>query len=184
MNPPGGAGTMAAMFNTGPRALRTAMHTATHAATHAATIRVDTRAWKLQVWISFALAAILCATGLAWLPGRDIDRAFMVMGYLFCLCAAFALSKYVRDNQEQRIDTPLWGLVVWGGFALAMALTAWGLWGMDINPPYKAYLGVSWLYLISSVFTLAKTLRDAYDAQQAQAGTRGHTEAAADAARG
>lgn len=127
-------------------------------------IRHDTRAWKAQVWISFGAATTLCATGLAYLPGHDIDRAFMIMGYLFCLSAAFALSKFVRDNENRREDTPLWGLVVWGGFGLAMALTGWGLWKMDINPPYKAYLGVSWLFLISSVFTLAKTLRDAHEA--------------------
>jgi hypothetical protein len=62
-------------------------------------IRHDTKAWKAQVWISFGAAASLCATGLAWLPGQDIDRAFMVMGYLFCLSTAFAVAKYVRDNE-------------------------------------------------------------------------------------
>jgi len=36
---------------------------------------------------------------------------------------------------------------------------------MDINPTYKAFLGVAWLFLISSVFTLAKTLRDAHEAR-------------------
>jgi hypothetical protein len=34
---------------------------------------------------------------------------------------------------------------------------------MEINPTYRAFLGVSWLFLISSCFTLAKTLRDAHD---------------------
>jgi hypothetical protein len=34
---------------------------------------------------------------------------------------------------------------------------------MEINPTWKAYLVVSWLFLISSAFTLAKTLRDAYE---------------------
>ena len=130
--------------------------------------RRDTRAWKAQVWISFGLAAGLCAIGLAWLPGRDVERAFMVMGYLFCLSTAFALSKYVRDNEQRRTDTPLWGLVVWGGFGGAMALTAWGLWSMEISPPYKAFLGVCWLYLISSVFTLAQPLRDAPEAMAAE----------------
>ena len=131
--------------------------------------RRDTRAWQLQVWILFATAASLCAIGLAWLPGHDIDRAFMVMGYVFCLSTAFALSKYIRDNQHHKVDTPMWGSVVWAGFALAMALTGWGLWRMEVNPAYKAYLGVAWLFLISSVFTLAKTLRDAHEADMQQA---------------
>ena len=130
---------------------------------HTTTPAKDTRAWTLQVWVSFGLSASLCGTGLAYLPGTDLDRAFMVMGYMFCLSTAFALAKYVRDNAQGAADTPMWGLVVWGGFALAMALTAWGLWRMDVNPTYKAYLGVSWLFLISSVFTLAKTLRDAHE---------------------
>ncbi len=132
----------------------------------------DTRAWTLQVWASFGLAVTLCGSGLAYLPGADLDRAFMVMGYMFCLSCAFALAKYVRDNEAQHAtrlaDAPLWGLVVWAGFALAMALTAWGLWRMPINPTYKSFLGVSWLFLISTVFTLAKTLRDAHEARSAE----------------
>ncbi len=130
--------------------------------------RHDTRAWKLQVWISFAVAVTLCVSGLAWLPGQDLDRAFMFMGYVFSLSAVFAVSKHVRDQAQAGSETPLWGLVVWGGFGLAVALTAWGLWRMAINPTYKAYLGVSWLFLVSSVFTLAKTLRDAHEATLAE----------------
>lgn len=131
-------------------------------------IRKDTRAWKAQVWLSFGAAASLCAIGLAWLPGTDLDRAFMVMGYLFTLTTAFTLAKYVRDNEARRSDSPQWGSLVWGGFGAAMALTAWGLWRMDVNPTYKAFLGVGWLFLVSSVFTLAKTLRDAHDAALAE----------------
>jgi hypothetical protein len=125
--------------------------------------RPDTKAWKLQVWASFLLALSLAGTGLAWLPGQDLDRAFMVMGYLFTLTSAFAVAKHVRDNQDRRVDTPLWGAVVWGAFLMAMALTAWGLWRMDINPAFKAFLGVSWLFLVSAAFTLAKMLRDAWE---------------------
>src|SRR4249920_300994 len=77
-------------------------------------IRHDTKAWRMQVWVSFFAAAFLCAVGLAWLPGRDLDRAFMVMGYMFCLSAAFALAKFIRDNAVRPVDTPLWRLVVWG----------------------------------------------------------------------
>lgn len=38
-------------------------------------IRKDTKAWKAQVWLSFGAAVTLCATGLAYLPGQDLDRA-------------------------------------------------------------------------------------------------------------
>ena len=141
-----------------------------------ATIQHDTKAWKAQVWISFAVAASLCAIGLAYLPGQDLDRAFMVMGFGFCLSTAFAVAKYGRDSQARRVDTPMWGTVVWGGFALAMALTGWGMWRMEVNPTYKAFLGVCWLYLISSVFTLAKTLRDAHEALIAHARAEGRAD--------
>ena len=136
-------------------------------------IRKDTKAWKAQVWLSFGAAVTLCATGLAYLPGQDLDRAFMVMGYVFCMSTAFALAKFVRDNELRKTDTPMWSLVVWGGFAFAMALTGWGLVRMEINPTYKAFLGVSWLFLISTVFTLAKTLRDAHEALLAEARREG-----------
>ena len=138
-------------------------------ARYAVPARRDTNTWKLQVWLSFVISAGLCAVGLAYLPGQDLDRAFMVMGYVFCLSTAFALAKFVRDNEANRSDTPMWSTVVWSGVLLAMGLTAWGLWRMEINPTYKAYLGVSWLYLISSAFTLAKTLRDAFEADLADA---------------
>ncbi|MDB5828473.1 MAG: YiaAB two helix domain protein [Variovorax sp.] len=153
------------------------------------TVRRDTRAWQFQVWISFGAAVFLCATGLGWLPGESIDRAFMVMGYVFCLSAAFVLAKFVRDNQRDEGDaagsvpaagdTPMWKLVVWGGFITAMGLTAWGLVRMDINDAYKAFLGVSWLFLISSAFTLAKTLRDRHEADLAHARLAGRREAMA-----
>lgn len=142
-------------------------------------IRRDTGAWRLQVWVSFGLSVMLCGSGLAWLPGADLDRAFMVMGYVFCLSTAFALAKFVRDNQDRPVDTPMWRIVVWTGFALAMGLTAWGLWRMEIQPVWKAYLGVCWLYLISNVFTLAKMLRDAHEADLHEARLQGRRDAAA-----
>ena len=130
-------------------------------------IQRDTRAWRV---------------GLAYLPGRDLDRAFMVMGYVFCLSAAFVLAKFVRDNEKARLerrpaDTPMFRLVVWAGFGIAMALTAWGLLRMEINQTYKAFLAVSWLYLITCTFTLAKTLRDRHEADLAEARLQGRSAA-------
>jgi hypothetical protein len=118
----------------------------------------DTRAWQFQVWASFGVAVFLCATGLAYLPGQALDRAFMVMGYVFCLSTVFVLSKAVRDGHQAALagvpETPMWRLVVWGGFAVAMGLTGWGLLRMEI-------------------FTLAKTLRDRHEADLSEARVRG-----------
>ena len=143
----------------------------------------DSRAWQYQVWISFGIAISMCAIGLAWLPGQHLEQAFMVMGYMFCLSAAFVLAKFVRDNQQSgqgnKGDTPMWRFVVWGGFAMAMGLTGWGLLSMDINPTYKAFLGVSWLYMITTAFTLAKMLRDKHEAVLLQT-ARNHRVARSD----
>lgn len=140
----------------------------------------DSRAWQMQVWISFAIAVFLCGVGLAYLPGKDLDRVFMIMGYLFCLTSAFVLAKFVRDIEKSRVegreaDTPMFRIVVWAGFFVAMALTGWGLARMEINETYKAFLGVSWLFLISSAFTLAKTLRDKHEADVAEARLSSHS---------
>lgn len=127
-------------------------------------IRRDTKAWTVQTWLSFLTAVFLCATGLAWLPGSTMEQAFMVMAYVFSLSAVFVVSKFVRDRDANLNETPMWGWVVWSGFAMAVALTGWGMWNMPVSPNYKAYLLVAWLFMLSSAFTLAKTLRDAYEA--------------------
>lgn len=150
-------------------------------------IQRDSKAWQVQVWVSFAIAVFLCAVGLSWLPGKDLDRAFMVMGYFFCLSAAFVLAKFVRDSEKARVerrpaDTPMFKVVVWTGFFLAMALTGWGLMRMEINETYKAFLGVSWLYLITCTFTLAKTLRDRHEADLNEARLQGRAAGRAEAA--
>ena len=87
----------------------------------------DSGAWQMQVWTSFAIAVFLCGVGLAYLPGADLDRVFMIMGYLFCLSNVFVLSKMIRDNQkarmEGRTDTPMFKYVVWSGFLLVEHVT-------------------------------------------------------------
>lgn len=141
----------------------------------ALSIRRDTKAWKVQVWVSFFIAAFLCGTGLAWLPGALLEQAFMVMGYVFSLSAVFVLSKYVRDCQAHQDDTPMWALVVWSGFGMAISLTGWGMWNMHIDPGYKAYLMVAWLFLLSSAFTLAKMLRDGHEVDLDEAAQSGRS---------
>ena len=175
---------MRSVFNEGPQGQTICMSTSP------ILLQRDTRAWQFQVWVSFGIAVFLCAVGLAWLPGAQLEQAFMVMGYVFCLSAAFVLAKFVRDNDgaARRTgsntgngggagDTPMWKLVVWGGFAVAMGLTGWGLLGMEINVTYKAFMGVSWLYLITTAFTLAKMLRDRHEADLLEARMLGRREA-------
>ena len=81
-------------------------------------VQRDTKAWQLQVWVSFGIAVFLCAVGLAWLPGEQLEQAFMVMGYVFCLSAAFVLAKFVRDNESASRRTGRGGLAKDTGFYL------------------------------------------------------------------
>lgn len=127
-------------------------------------IRRDTSSWTLQVWTSFGLAVAACVVGVWNMPSEDLDRAFLAIGFFFCLFASFTLAKMIRDNRDERIDTGAWVMTVWVGFLVAVVLTAWGLFRMKIGDWEKGYMIVAWLYLVSAVFTLAKTVRDKQEA--------------------
>lgn len=124
----------------------------------------DTQGWRTQVWISFGLALSASAVGVLWLPGQELDRAFLAIGFFFCLFSSFAVAKTIRDNRDGQVDTASWVMTVWIAFAAAICLTAWGLWRMNIEPWQKGFVIVSWLFLVSSTFTVAKTVRDKHEA--------------------
>ena len=128
-------------------------------------MRRDTGSWRLQVWLSFGLAVGACGIGVIQLPGQELDRAFLALGVFFCLFSSFAVAKTLRDNRDGQVDTASWVMTVWAAFAAAIALTSWGLWRMNIPSWEKSYMVVSWLFLVSSTFTLAKTVRDGHEAQ-------------------
>ncbi len=128
-------------------------------------MRRDTGSWRLQVWLSFGLAVGACGIGVIQLPGQELDRAFLALGVFFCLFTSFAVAKTLRDNRDGQVDTASWVMTVWAAFAAAIALTSWGLWRMNIPSWEKSYMVVSWLFLVSSTFTLAKTVRDGHEAQ-------------------
>ncbi|MBC3807794.1 hypothetical protein H8K52_10610 [Undibacterium seohonense] len=125
----------------------------------------DSGGWRLQVWLAFGLAVTACGAGVIQLPGQELDRAFLALGLFFSLFACFTVAKMIRDNRDGAVDTASWTMTVWTGFAAAILLTAWGLWRMNIPVWEKNYMVVSWLFLISSSFTLAKTVRDAHEAE-------------------
>lgn len=128
-------------------------------------VQRDTGSWRTQVWSAFVAALGACLGGMAYLPGQDLDRAFLALGVLFSLFASFAVSKTQRDNRDGQVDTPSWIAMVWIAFAGALTLTAWGIWRMQMDGWIKSYLLVSWLFLLSSCFTLAKMLRDRHEAE-------------------
>jgi hypothetical protein len=109
--------------------------------------------------------AMLCATvGVLQLPGQELDRAFLAIGMFFCLFATFAVAKTIRDNRDGQVDTGAWVMTVWVAFVAAVMLTAWGLYRMKIEEWQKYYMLVTWLFLVSAAFTLAKMLRDEQEA--------------------
>jgi hypothetical protein len=124
----------------------------------------ETGSWRIQVWLSFSIAVFACGAGVIQLPGQELDRAFLALGLFFCLFASFAVAKTVRDNRDGQVDTAAWVMTVWIAFGAAIALTAWGLWRMNIPAWEKNYMMVSWLFLVSTTFTLAKTIRDGHEA--------------------
>lgn len=124
----------------------------------------DTRAWRTQVQVAFGLSVLCAALGVLQMPGQELDRAFLAIGMFFCLFASFSLAKTQRDNRDGQVDTLQWMMTVWIGFAVAVLLTGWGLWRMQIDIWQKYYMLVSWLFLVSSAFTLSKTVRDAQEA--------------------
>ncbi len=139
----------------------------------------DTNGWRMQVRISFALAVCACAVGVLRLPSQELDRAFLAIGFFFCLFTTFAVSKTIRDNRDGQVDTSAWVFAVWTAFGAAVCLTAWGLWRMTIGDWQKSYMVVAWLFLVSTTFTLAKSVRDQQEADLMARGNGGATEAGA-----
>ena len=45
-------------------------------------MRVDTPAWRIQVWTSFAIAVVACGWGMLQAPSGELDRAFLAIGLL------------------------------------------------------------------------------------------------------
>ena len=140
-------------------------------------VQRDTAAWRMQVRLSFILAILCAGVGVLNMPGQDLDRAFLAIGMFFCLFASFSVAKTQRDNRDGQVDTSAWA------FASAVLLTGWGLWRMNIEQWQKYYMLVSWLFMVSSTFTLAKTIRDAQEAELLeQRSARARSGAEADAA--
>ena len=127
-------------------------------------IRRDTSAWILQTWLSFAIAFFLCIVAVWNMPSATLDRAFLAVGMFYVLSATFTLSKTIRDNAQEKLDTPSWIIQVWLSFGIAVSLTGWGIFRMNVEYWHKWFVLGSCIFLLSAAFTLAKTMRDNHEA--------------------
>ena len=57
-------------------------------------------------------------------------------------------------------DTPAWIMQVWAAFILSTLGTGVGIFYLEGNSWQKAFVGMGYVFSVSSTFTLAKTIRD------------------------
>ena len=63
-------------------------------------------------------------------------------------------------------DTSAWIMQTWITFGISILMTAGGLYNMTATSEVKMFIIVSFLFVLSSVFTLAKTIRDNEEADK------------------
>jgi hypothetical protein len=63
-------------------------------------------------------------------------------------------------QQECVKDTPAWILQVWAAFIISTLGTGAGIYYLEGNTWQKAFVGMGYVFSVSSTFTLAKTIRD------------------------
>ncbi|SFA83374.1 hypothetical protein SAMN05216266_101720 [Amycolatopsis marina] len=59
-----------------------------------------TNAFFAQAAISFGVAIVAVAVGIAYLPVNGWVRGFLALGLLYTVTSAFTLAKCIRDRQE------------------------------------------------------------------------------------
>ena len=63
-------------------------------------MQLDTGAWRLQVWIAFALALATTTWGIWFLPTSPWIKGFLMLGLYFTVSSSFTLAKTIRDEHE------------------------------------------------------------------------------------
>lgn len=127
-------------------------------------VKRDTQSWINQTYASFGLAFVMSSISVLNLNGQGLERVLVAVCLFFLLFATFTVSKTIRDNQFEQVDTGAWKVMVWLGFGISLALSAWSVYRMEIEFWHKISIIASSLFLISSAFTLSKTIRDKADA--------------------
>ncbi len=120
----------------------------------------DTSAWIMQTWIFFGLALLFSTYGVFTLAIDGWAKGFILFGIFSSISTSFTLSKTIRDNKDKQVDTSAWIMQTWITFGISILMTAGGLYNMVATSETKMFIVVSFLFVLSSVFTLAKTIRD------------------------
>lgn len=126
----------------------------------------DTTAWIMQTWIFFGIALLFSTYGLFTLHIDGWVRGFMLFGIFSTISASFTLSKTIRDNKDKKVDSSAWIMQTWITFGISVLMTAGGLYSLVSDQTTKGFISVSFLFALSSAFTLAKTIRDNDDADK------------------
>ena len=67
-------------------------------------------------------------------------------------------------------DTQAWVIQVWAAFTISLLAMAWSVISLPIDRPIdnwmKGQLATTFLFAISSTFTLSKTIRDNHEASK------------------
>jgi len=60
--------------------------------------------------------------------------------------------------------SPAWVVQTWLSFALAVGVTALGIWALPVDVWIKGFMGMGLLFSVGSSLSLAKTIRDQHEA--------------------
>lgn len=63
-------------------------------------------------------------------------------------------------------STAGWIMFTYIQFAVALGMSAIGIWVIPVDLTVKGYLAMGFLFAVSATFTLAKTVRDEHEARR------------------
>lgn len=69
-------------------------------------------------------------------------------------------------NQEQQNNTPAFYFLAWASFIIATISMITGIVFLPAAAWIKGYLGIGFLFTITTCLTLAKTIRDKHEAEK------------------
>lgn len=70
------------------------------------------------------------------------------------------------NTQTTQQNTPAWNFFVWVSFVISLLLMVIGIYHLPVQWWTKGYLAMGLFFLVSSCFSLAKTLRDNHEAEK------------------